>query len=84
MIIVVKEFRLALWGNGNEAWNAMRRTGKPMNAKGAELQWTREAGNGDFPRLFPYPSDYVNLNANATQQAMTTTVFWDTNGGAHN
>ena len=82
--IVVKEYRLALWGNGNEAWNVMRRTGKPMNAKGAELQWTREAGNGDFPRLFPYPSDYVNLNANATQQAMTTTVFWDTNGGAHN
>ena len=40
--IVVKEFRLALWGNGNEAWNAMRRTGKPMNAKGSELQWTRE------------------------------------------
>ena len=82
--IVVKEYRLALWGNGNEAWNVMRRTGKPMNAKGAELQWTREAGNGDFPRLFPYPSDYVNLNANATQQAMTTTVFWDKNGGAHN
>ena len=70
--IVVKEFRLALWGNGNEAWNAMRRTGKPMNAKGAELQWTREAGNGDFPRLFPYPSDYVNLNANATQPVSYT------------
>jgi len=26
----------------------------------------------------------VNLNANATQQAMTTTVFWDTNGGSLN
>ena len=76
--IVVKEFRLALWGNGNEAWNAMRRTGKPN----IDLQRAREADHGDFPRLFPYPSDYVNLNANATQQAMTTTVFWDTNGGS--
>ena len=76
--IVIKEFRLALWGNGNEAWNAMRRTGKPN----IDLQRAREADHGDFPRLFPYPSDYVNLNANATQQAMTTTVFWDTNGGS--
>ena len=76
--IVVKEFRLALWGNGNEAWNVMRRTGKPN----IDLQRAREADHGDFPRLFPYPSDYVNLNANATQQLMTTTVFWDTNGGS--
>ena len=36
---------------------------------------------GDFPRLWPYPSDYVNLNANATQQLMTTKVFWDTRSG---
>ena len=80
--IVVKEFRLALWGNGIEAWNAMRRTGKPVNnAGGSELQWAREADMGDFPRLWPYPSDYVNLNANATQQLMTTKVFWDTRSG---
>ena len=48
MNIVVKEFRLDLWGKGNEAWNAMRRTGKPINAKILEL----EGGSLDQREIF--------------------------------
>lgn len=73
--IVVKEYHIALWGNGLEAYNAYRRTTYPSN-----LQPTLEASSGDFPRLMYYPADYLNLNANITgQRNLTDQVFWDTN-----
>ena len=73
--IVMREYWLASWGNGIEAYNGYRRTGFP-----SALQPTREAASGDFPRTFWYPSDYVALNANATQKGgQTNQVFWDTN-----
>ena len=72
--IIMKEWHLASWGNGGEMYNAYRRTGYPSN-----MQPTRESDSGDFPRLMFYPADFVNLNANATQRAITDQVFWDTN-----
>lgn len=72
--IVMKEYHIALWGNGLEAYNMYRRTGMPRG-----MQPSREPSPGDFPRLMPYASDYVNLNANATQRIITEQVFWDTN-----
>lgn len=73
--IVMREYWLASWGNGIEAYNGYRRTGFPT-----ALQPTREAVSGEFPRSFWYPADYVALNANATQKAsQSTQVFWDTN-----
>ncbi len=72
--VVLKEYHIALWGNGVEAYNFYRRTGKP-----ADMQPTRDPIAGDFPRLMFYPADYVNLNAKATQRAITEQVFWDTN-----
>lgn len=73
--VIVKEFFLALHGQGIDAYNAYRRTGKPTG-----LQPTEEANPGAFPRTFWYPSSYVNRNENATQRNdLTTTVFWDTN-----
>ncbi len=72
--IIMKEYHIAAWGNGIEMYNAYRRTGLPSN-----MQPTREVESGDFPRLVFYPADYVNLNANATQRAITEQVFWDTN-----
>ncbi len=72
--VILKEYHIALWGNGVEAYNFYRRTGMPTN-----MQPTRDPSAGDFPRLMFYPADYVNLNANASQRAITEQVFWDTN-----
>jgi hypothetical protein len=70
--VIMKEFHLALWGQGVDAYNNYRRTALPSG-----LQPTREPDSGDFPRLMWYPSDYVNLNSNATQRVITEQVFWD-------
>jgi Starch-binding associating with outer membrane/Susd and RagB outer membrane lipoprotein len=73
--VVMKEYYIALWGNGIEAYNNYRRTGKPSNMQPA-LQPTP----GDFIRSFFYPSVYVDLNKNAAQKPGTLVkAFWDTN-----
>ncbi len=73
--VIVKEFFLALHGQGIDAYNAYRRTGKP-----ADMQPTEEPNPGAFPRTFWYPANYVNRNEQAVQRSdLTTTVFWDTN-----
>lgn len=72
--VVMKEYHIAAWGNGLEMYNAYRRTGLPSG-----MQPTRDPNAGDFPRLMFYPADYVNLNAKASQRAITEQVFWDTN-----
>lgn len=72
--VILKEYHIALWGNGIEAYNFYRRTGLPSG-----MQPTREPSSGDFPRLMFYPSGYVNLNENASQKAITEQVFWDNN-----
>lgn len=77
MDVIAKEFYVALWGNGIDAYNLYRRTGKPGN-----FQFTKVANPGTFIRSFIYPSAYVNRNVNASQKAGTgveTPVFWDNN-----
>ena len=70
--VVMKEYLIALWGNGLEAYNMWRRTGKPNNmAPGLE------PATGDFPRTFFLPAVHVNRNANAAQKTLTERVFWD-------
>lgn len=72
--IIVREYFIALFGNGVEAYNTYRRTGKPEN-----LQPTLSASPGVFIRSFFYPSDAVNNNSNLNQKAnQTIPVFWDT------
>lgn len=80
--VVMKEYYLALWGNGLDAYNMYRRTGKPKatinGGQGFQLPVLPNAG--PFIRSFLYPSVYVNLNTNAKQKAnWTTKVFWDVN-----
>jgi len=71
--IVVKEYFIALWGNGIEAYNLYRRTGKPNN-----MMPSLEPSPGEFIRSHFYPANYVNLNSNATQKNnLTERVFWD-------
>ena len=82
MDIVAREYWLATWGNGLEAYNLYRRTGKPKGSinGGSGLQLTVLPNSGPFIRSFLYPSTFVNLNTNATQKAnWATKVFWDVN-----
>lgn len=73
--VVLKEYYIALWGNGLDAYNMYRRTSRPRG-----LQPTILPNPGAFIRSFLYPSDYVNLNTNAKQKTdWAQKVFWDTN-----
>ncbi|MEM7372911.1 MAG: SusD/RagB family nutrient-binding outer membrane lipoprotein [Bacteroidota bacterium] len=72
--IIIKQYQVALWGNGMEILNAYRRTSKPSN-----LQPSLEPSSGDFPRTFVYPLVFVTLNSQATQKTHKDKVFWDTN-----
>jgi hypothetical protein len=73
--IVAREYWLALFGNGVEAYNLYRRTGMPNRMQPGLI-----ASFGDFPRSLIYPSSYVNRNSNAVQKGSNRVrVFWDTN-----
>lgn len=73
--VIAREYWLALYGNGVEAYNLYRRTGKPSG-----MQPALEANPGGFIRSFFYPAVYANRNSNAKQKDnVTTPVFWDTN-----
>lgn len=77
--VIMNEYYIALWGNGIEAFNNLRRTGKP---KGIQLVSTVQSP-GVFSRSFYYPSVYVDRNINAPNQKNLGTaankVFWDNN-----
>lgn len=72
--VIMQEFYIALWGNGHDAWNNYRRTGKP-----GSMSYTIAQAGGDMIRSHYYPSVLVNLNTNATQKTIDKKVFWDTN-----
>jgi Starch-binding associating with outer membrane/Susd and RagB outer membrane lipoprotein len=77
--VVMKEYHIALFGNGIEAYNNYRRTGMPAN-----MQPTLSNTPGPFIRSVWYPADHVTLNTNGKQKADNTVkVFWD-NGSANN
>ena len=77
MNIIVKEHRLASFSNGIEVYNAMRRTGHPTEMQGP----MKQTDAGTFPRLFPYPSNFSNLNANAPVRTdLGEKIFWDRAG----
>ena len=71
--INIKEYYLALFGNGFEAYNNYRKTGYPSDMQSPVIQ------AGAFPRTFFYPSNLVNLNSSVTQKNVSEQVFWDTN-----
>ncbi len=71
--VVMTEYYKAAFGNGLEAYNMYRRTGFPAN-----LQRTYAVDPGPFMRSLLYPSNYVNVNNNATQKtSVDEAVFWD-------
>lgn len=74
--VINKEFWIALFGNGVEAYNAYRRTSAPRG-----LQPTLQTSSDAYFRSLVYPAVYANLNSSATQKDATATnkVFWDNN-----
>jgi hypothetical protein len=73
--IVATEYWLSLYGNGIEAYNLYRRTGKPSN-----LQPGLDANVGAFVRSYYYPNAFVTRNSSAKQKSnMAVQVFWDNN-----
>ncbi|MDE3235698.1 MAG: SusD/RagB family nutrient-binding outer membrane lipoprotein [Bacteroidota bacterium] len=77
--VIMTEYYIALWGNGVEAYNNLRRTGKPANLQLA----VTTPSPGLFMRSFFYPSVFVNRNSNAPAQKTpgdaANKVFWDNN-----
>lgn len=72
-----KEFYMALWPNGLEAYNMMRRTGYPNRED--NLQPAREPQPGNWYSTFWYPSDLAQQNKNVDQKSNTLVrTFWDT------
>lgn len=74
MEVIQQEYYIALWGNGVDAYNNYRRTGKP-----GRMSYTIAQAGGDMIRSHYYPSVLVNLNKNITQKTIDKKVFWDTN-----
>jgi hypothetical protein len=73
--VVMKEYYIALWGNGIESYNNYRRTGMPRN-----MQPNLNPNPGPFMRSMFYPGTFANRNNNVTQKTATNVkVFWDTN-----
>ena len=73
--IIMKEYYLALWGNGVDLYDMYRRTNKPGN-----MQYVLETNPGNYINSHLYPSVFVNRNLNATQKAsVAVQVFWDKN-----
>lgn len=75
LAIVAREYMIALFGNGLEAYNLYRRTCLPGN-----LQPGIDPNYGEFIRSALYPAIYINRNLNADQKpSLQEPVFWDTN-----
>jgi len=75
MNVVGREYWLSLYGNGKEAYNLYRRTGKPNR-----MQPGLESITGSFVRSFLYPNNYMVTNTTAVQKKdLATQVFWDKN-----
>ena len=73
--IIGTEYWIALHGNGIEAYNLYRRTGKPANQ-----QPGLDPNFGSFVRSFYYPTAFIARNSSAKQKAnVTVPVFWDNN-----
>ncbi|TVZ52058.1 SusD/RagB family nutrient-binding outer membrane lipoprotein [Dokdonia sp. Hel_I_53] len=82
LFIIEREFLLAMFGNGVEAYNMYRRTGMPIDPSNPGSLSSIQSPvfpAGPFPRVFVYGQNVVNNNQNITQNETTERVFWDTN-----
>jgi hypothetical protein len=71
--IIMREYYKASWGNGYQAYNNYRRTGKPNN-----LALLNNGGNPNFAYSMPYPAVYLNNNTNSDNvfKPISERVWW--------
>lgn len=70
-----REFWIASFGNGIEAYNMYRRTGRPTG-----MQPVINPEPTPFPRVVWYPQTAATLNSNITQRTtLSGKVFWNQN-----
>lgn len=72
---IAKEYYFALWPNGYEAYNLMRRTGFPNRVD--NLQPARTSSPGSWYESLLYPANLVDRNSNVSQKDRTEKVFWN-------
>lgn len=73
--VIMKEYYIACWGNGIEAFNNYRRTGMPL-----DMQPNLNPSPGPFMRSLFYPATFADRNQNVIQKTNTNVkVFWDNN-----
>jgi len=70
--VIIREYFIAAYGNGREAYINYKRTGYP-NLEAPII------AAGPFPRSYRYPSDELVTNPNIQQNNPTDKVFWDKN-----
>lgn len=75
-----KEFYFALFPNGYEAYNLMRRTGYPNRSD--NLQPAVDSNNpGEWYRTLTYPANMVDRNSSVQQKSSNhVRTFWDDRG----
>ncbi len=73
--VIIKEYYIASFGSGLEAYNMWRRTGKPSNMTPAI-----EPAFGQFPYSFLLPIDHITRNSNIEQKTLADRVFWNVSG----
>lgn len=72
--IRAKQYWIAMYGNGIDAYNAYRRTGLP-----SDLQLNIEPNPGAFPTIMFYPGNAATTNSNIAQREnLTSKPFWNT------
>lgn len=74
--ILGKEYYLALFGNGVEAYNLYRRIAPPKENPWWNLQPALSPNPGQFYNSIIYPSAFFERNSNASQKDAAVKVFW--------
>ena len=75
--VVMKQLWFCSWGQGQEIWNAMRRTGLPTTINKPIIKPSRQ-----YALRLPYPSQEGAINPNATPKLTEVVfdrdpIFWD-------
>jgi len=80
--VVMKEYYIAAWGNGLEAYNMYRRTGLPANIQPG-LEPSTGSATDPFILSFFLPGTHVSRNSSVDQKAdLTSRIFWNSGGPA--
>lgn len=84
--VVAKQIWFSTWGQGQEIWNLMRRTGYPLQGQFKQFSTTIQAPilkpKRQYALRLPYPSQEGSLNSNAAPYLQNVIfdrdpLFWD-------